>query len=313
MSAKTKKIVPLIILVLSLLLVYFFFDKNVGEVEKILNINIIDFVVISLIVGGTIIINGLKNKVLVKSFGINLKISEWFGLSVVNSFWNYLPFQGGLVAKGAYLKKKHEFPYTSYLAVVIASYMITFLVYGFLGCLGLLIGYINSFSVSPIILLIYLFLFLVPLIIVIFLRYSKNIKFSWNILQQLYQGIKIIFSKRTIIIYLILIDALAVVIFTLRLGTAGYVLGFDIPLLFYFLVTPLALLAIFTSITPGGLVIREAIIGVFAGWTGVQATESVAASVLDRGVSMIWIFIFGIFFNYYLSKDFLKRAKNNLD
>ena len=135
-----------------------------------------------------------------------------------------------------------------------------------------------------------------------YLHKKKRDGFSWNILQNIYNGLKIIFNDYKIIIRLIMIDVFTILVYSLRVYIAAKAFYYQIPLLFFYLVAPVALLSIITSITPGGLVIREALIGIFAAWMEINISESVIASILDRAVSMVLIFILGILFNFYLSK-----------
>ena len=307
-----KKVIPFFFLFLSGIFAYSFIGNNLNQIKRILEVSINNFIIISLLVIATIVNNGLKNKVLISQFNIHLNKKEWFGLSVVNTFWNYLPFQGGLIAKGAYLKRQYNFPYSTYLATITASYVITFAVLGFLGIVGLIIFYIKSHLFLINIFFIYILIFLIPLIFIVYIYVKKNIKFKHLIFNRIYEGLRTVFANKVIMSQLILIDIATVILYTLRLVSSGYALGYHIPILFYFLVTPVAVLSIFTSITPGGLVIREALIGIFASWMGVNVTNSVIVSILDRSVSIIWIFVLGIIFNYILSHSMLNKKQKVL-
>ncbi len=73
--------------------------------------------------------NGVLNNICFRLYGVNLKFKEWFGLSVLNSFLNIVtPFRGGAIATGVYLKKKHNFSYGQFFAVMVASTLLIILV-----------------------------------------------------------------------------------------------------------------------------------------------------------------------------------------
>ena len=72
-------------------------------------------------------LNGLLLKSLVKPFGVNLSPNEAFGLSAITNFYNTItPFRGGAASRAIYLKNKHNFSYTKFLATLSATYVIIF-------------------------------------------------------------------------------------------------------------------------------------------------------------------------------------------
>jgi uncharacterized membrane protein YbhN (UPF0104 family) len=85
-----------------------------------------------------ILINGRILQILLRQFGIELSFAEWYGLTVIHAFGNYLPVpQGGSIARGIYLKKSYGLEIESFTATVVVTYV------EFLTCLGL-IGLIVS-------------------------------------------------------------------------------------------------------------------------------------------------------------------------
>ena len=124
-----KKILSPILLVVTLALIAYYISKHLSDFSELSLINplwLIPLAVLFLIVSWT---NGIKIKYLAEPFGIKLIFKEHFGLSVVTSFYNMItPFRGGLAAKAVYLKNKHGFSYTNYLATVAGLYVINFFV-----------------------------------------------------------------------------------------------------------------------------------------------------------------------------------------
>lgn len=77
-------------------------------------------------------VNGQILRILVRQLGIDLTFAEWFGLTALNAFGNYLPIpQAGTIARGIYLKKSHGLDYASFTAAILVTYV------EFLACLGL--------------------------------------------------------------------------------------------------------------------------------------------------------------------------------
>ena len=95
-----KKLITAAILILLVTLFIYYLKNHLSDFKQIALINpiyLIPLVIISLIVSIT---NGLIVKYLAEPFKIKLKFKEWFGLSVITSFYNMItPFRGGLAAK----------------------------------------------------------------------------------------------------------------------------------------------------------------------------------------------------------------------
>jgi hypothetical protein len=60
-----------------------------------------------------------------------------------------------------------------------------------------------------------------------------------------------------------------------------------------------AMTVIFT-LTPGGVGIRQALVGYGSELLDIGAAEGVVASTIDHGVGTLWVFIVGIVFTNYV-------------
>jgi uncharacterized membrane protein YbhN (UPF0104 family) len=93
---------------------------------------------LALVTIGSIAINGLIMRDLVRQFDVRLKFTEWFGLTAAGSLSNYLPMpQAGAIARGLYLKRAHRLPYDSFTATVLVTYAMALPAIGALGLAGL--------------------------------------------------------------------------------------------------------------------------------------------------------------------------------
>jgi len=82
--------------------------------------------------------NGRIGKDLARELGVRLGEFEAYALSTVNALGNYLPVpQAGAVARGVYLKRVHDFPYSTYAASVVVTYVSAMALYGLVGLAGL--------------------------------------------------------------------------------------------------------------------------------------------------------------------------------
>src|SRR3954466_14213437 len=84
--------------------------------------------------------NGRIGKELVGEFGVRLGEFEAYALSTANALGNYLPIpQAGAVARGVYLKRVHDFAYSTYAASVVVTYVSSLALYGLIGLIGLMV------------------------------------------------------------------------------------------------------------------------------------------------------------------------------
>jgi len=83
-------------------------------------------------------INAQISRDLVWEFGVRLGRLESYALSTVNALGNYLPLpQAGAMARGIYLKRVHNLPYTTYAATVVVTYVSSLALTGLSGLAGL--------------------------------------------------------------------------------------------------------------------------------------------------------------------------------
>jgi uncharacterized membrane protein YbhN (UPF0104 family) len=95
-------------------------------------------------------LNGWMNRKLVAELGPRLRIVEWYGLAAVNALANYLPLpQAGAAVRGAYLKRLHGLSYRHYAATVLFTYVLTFVLIGLVGLLGLAHVQASGGRISP--------------------------------------------------------------------------------------------------------------------------------------------------------------------
>jgi len=84
-------------------------------------------------------INAQISRDLVSEFNVKLGGLESYALSTVNALGNYLPLpQAGAMARGIYLKRVHDLPYTTYAATVVVTYISSLALTGLSGLGGLI-------------------------------------------------------------------------------------------------------------------------------------------------------------------------------
>ncbi|HEX7456419.1 MAG TPA: lysylphosphatidylglycerol synthase transmembrane domain-containing protein [Candidatus Nanoarchaeia archaeon] len=296
-----SKIISYLILIIAILSAIYLVRGQRDTLSKIFEINIFQFSIISLIVLLTPLADGLRTMLLTKQFGVNLTVKESFALSSVNNFWNYLPFTGGIIVRSVYLKKKHGFSYTNFISTVAASYIISFLSFGLVGLVSVLIiwqtkGFANLWVVSIFLLSVLFSLTMIKI------NLKFNIKFL-SLLSKVFSGWKILRERKSLLINLMLLDFVLILVFAIRLSLAAQFLGTPLPFLGILVIVSLSLFAVLLNVTPGALVVKEAIISFGAAALSYNPYEGFTISLLDRAVSMVWIFLLGVIFSYYLTSS----------
>lgn len=239
-------------------------------------------------------------KVLTDSLGLRLESRDWIGVAIVQSFLNYLPLKGGMLANAVYLKRWHSFPYMRFFSMIGSSSLVTILSAGFIGLIVSSFYYFQG-NISVIMPFLFLSLFIFPLF---FIASSSRFDLSEGRLRRrlsdVLEGWNMIRRKRASLYSLILLDILSVFIFSMRYYLAFRVFSFSIPFSYCIILAPMSILSTLIGFTPAGLGIREALIGFISKILGTGLNPGIYAASLDRAVVMFWVFILGPIFSYIL-------------
>ena len=268
---------------------------HIDEFKRLLHISLVTFVIITILNLLSGILNGYQIKLFMRIFGISMSFLEWYPLAIMTTLANYLPFQGGLITKGVYLKNLYNFPYSSYVAVSVARYVIAFFSMGSLGIIASLIIGLNSTTAVWIFIF---FVFLLALGLLLSLLSPKTFEVKNKLMHNLMNilvGWKQITQQKLILMGLILVDIILLLLHAFRFFVSFVALGIAVPVSYCLFITPLAILLSLVSIVPGALGIREFIVGFQINLLGLRMQDGILASSLDRGIGMIWLCLIGAF------------------
>lgn len=309
-SPKIKKIISISILVIILAFFTYYIYSHWTDFTQIKIIKpwlIIPLVIITLLIAVT---NGLITKYIVEPFGIKLRIKEWFGLSTITTFYNtIMPFRGGLIARAAYLKDRHRFPFTDFIATMAGIYVINFLVGSFLGLASLLVLHLQYNIFNPIVTLIFAGIFLISLIITIFSPKLPEFKNKWlNRIIKVINGWHMIKNNKKIIKVSFLVMIAQLVLSAIATSITYSMFSINVSFVKALYLACLGSFSILVGITPAGLGISEAIAVFSAIVIGISPTQSLPVAIFSRVLGTIIIFILGPIFSYILIQH--KPAKN---
>lgn len=246
--------------------------------------------------------NGLQVRYLVLPFGVRLTPREWYGLAVITSFYNTLtPFRGGMLAKAAYLKRRHRLPLTGFLALTAGTSIVNLCVAGVAGLAGL--GLIAARS-GPGSGLLAAFFAAAAAGTTAMMLFTPQLPVSGNPLLariglivdgwRLIRGNTAVLGMTWLATGLQYVLAAVSTVYSFRL--IGVAAGFDVCLVLASLTSFSALVAL----TPAGLGVTEAV-AVFAGLAlGITPAESLAAAVARRLATTGVILVLGPLFTFSL-------------
>ena len=248
--------------------------------------------------------NGLFLRIFAKKFNMDLHVKEWFGLAAVTAMGNYLtPLSGGLVARAAYLKRRHDFPYAHFLAMLAANYMIAFAVISVTGIVTLftLTGTGSHWWTV----LLFFLATLSTILLVLFLP-SPSIggrNRLLRLLQQALEGMEFIQRDRELLWKLVALTFFNVVVGAFLFFVAFHSIGTAIPFRIALLIYLLTACTVLINITPGNLGVQEAVTSLAAAILGAGADVGLLAALIVRAVAILAAFILGPIFTYLLSKE----------
>ncbi|MFW6116705.1 MAG: hypothetical protein ACOC6F_03165, partial [bacterium] len=121
--SKLKTYLPYVLSAGALLILVTYLWRNINRYQKLLRLSLDAVLSLIGLVLMFALINGAINYFFYRALGVFLGISESIGLAIVNTLANQLPFAGGLVAKGVYLKQRHQLAYTHFLSATMALYV----------------------------------------------------------------------------------------------------------------------------------------------------------------------------------------------
>jgi uncharacterized membrane protein YbhN (UPF0104 family) len=249
-------------------------------------------------------LNGAINVIMFRSLGANLSYREGFLLAAVSTLANQLPVSGGIVTKGVYLKHKHAVSYTKYISSLLALFFCTTAVYGLLGLIILLQWtFIKNIPVPSLLWIGFggmastLLVFLLP----VERLYIPNAMLKW--VQQALEGWSLISNNPLLILKLLGVQTIMMVLLAIRYWMAFNMLSQNVTISQALLFSSATILTNLVSFAPGGLGVREAIVGGIALSLGFDPGTGVVAVGLDRLVSTIMIILTGWISSIILGRE----------
>jgi len=302
--SKWKSYLPYILSVAALLVFIAYLYRNAGRYQQLLDLSASSLFLLLGLVLTFISGNGLTNYVFYRGLGLPLTFNEGIGLAAVNTLANQLPFAGGMIAKGVYLKQRYKLTYTRFLSATLALYVCFVAANGVVGVAVLAYLALVDDTIVPT-LLILGFSAMAASVLLLWLPVdASSVPGKWGKrLAQLLDGWQVLSQNWLLVGELVGLQLLMTLIFAGRLWIAFHALSQDVTLAQCILFSAATILTRLVSITPGGLGVREAIIASVASVLGFDIGVSVVAVGVDRLIATLVIIVLGTVYTYILSKQ----------
>jgi uncharacterized membrane protein YbhN (UPF0104 family) len=290
-----------LLLLAALLIFGTYLYRNANRYHELLNFS---FTSILLLFGLVLVIplaNGIINYLLYRGLGVLLPLREGFGLAAVNTLANQLPFAGGLVAKGVYLKQRYDLPYTRFLSATAALYACFIAANGGVG-LGVMALLSITGESTPTLLKIGFGVMTTSVLLVWSPADLGFLPSTWRErLKQLVEGGQVLSRNRMLLVQLVGVQIITTLAAAGRFWITFHALSQDVTYAQCLLFAAATILTRLVSIAPGGLGVREGIVAAVASLLGREAGVSAVAVGIDRLATTSVIIVLGTIYTYVLS------------
>lgn len=256
------------------------------------------FLLISLAYIGGRMLDGIKLNVLVSRFGLKIKKSECFGLSLMLPLYNLMFPNAGQVANALYLKSKYKFKYRHFVSVGLIRIITTIMVSGFIGIsasLAYMVRHRNLLLTVPVAVYLALMCLALAVFFIPVPGFLRRYSF-FDKLDEAIKGVKDIRSDKKLILSLVSLQVGIILLFLSRYYIVFKALSLDAPLVNIAAVIPLTALSNLINLMPGNLALREAIVSTSALLLGYSLGDGVLVASIDRAVLLTTLLIVGGWF-----------------
>lgn len=249
-------------------------------------------------------INGLFLQACAGRLGVQLRFFEWFGLPFMTTMANYLtPLSGGMLARAAYLKRRHQLPYVQFLSLLSANYLIIF---GASGIVGLITMFALPANAANRLLLMVFFALISGAVVLLLLLPGVRLPGRWRVIRlanRALDGWTAVTSDSRLLVQLFVYGFGSVLLNALAFWAAYRALQLTVSWQTAVLVSLSTIFSTLLTVTPGNLGVREAIIGLVSELAGVGVGEGLVVALLIRASTLLSAFTLGPLFSFMLTRQ----------
>ncbi len=299
------------ILIIFIATVLYFVLIDFDQLAIIFDLSFSQSFLLTFLVVCSVFARGLINTQFYRNLNAPLSLIEGISIAVLNTIGNLLPLSGGLFAKGLYLKKRYQLQFSHYLPATVALFACFLSVNGITSLISLfLLSIFYDVQIS-----LYL--------IVGFILMSFSIAIQWaplkyrflphhvtKVIDNVQNGWSILRENKRLLVRIIGIQVIFICLISLRFWIIFAIFSNEINFLLCLIFAGASVLSSFVNILPGGLGVREGIIGGISYLMGNSFGLSALVVVFDRCFSTVINLILLLCCSYVLSSRLLE---NNSD
>ena len=272
------------------------------DFKTVLSLDLGLFALISASALCTFIINGVELQLLAGRFGGRIPFRDTMLLGLMVSTLNYLPMKAGTVINGLIMRTRHKVRLADFAALVAGSSVIHLWVGAVSAGVFLLIeGREQGLAWG---------LVLAPTAVVAALviwgrrrhegRYADHGRRSIRLLARAVDGVGVLFGDARLLVLDIALNFALVMLASARMVLAFEALSLSAPFGSAVVATALSIVAARLSVIPGALGFKEGGAALGSSAVGIAPAVGLAASVIDRAVTLVWLVLLGVPATYYL-------------
>jgi uncharacterized membrane protein YbhN (UPF0104 family) len=294
---KSSKLQTIILSSITLLLVaafVYYLYLNADKYLELFHLSTSGVLVILLLSLAFTFVSGSITTSLYRGLGVDLSFRDGFLLNAASTLANQLPISGGIISRGFYLKRKYDLSYPKFLSATVALFLCFVGTNGLVGLVILLGGILlKRIGVSAALLIGFTGMATCLLVFWLPIDQIKLPDRIHKLLHQAVEGWMLISRNPGLLLNLIGLQLSLVISLAIRYWLAFHMLSQNVSLGEAMLFSSATILTQLVSIAPGGLGVREAIVGAVASALGFEVGASVVAVGLDRLVSTVPILLIG--------------------
>ncbi len=253
----------------------------------------------------------LQLKVLTDHYKLNLNFLQCFGLNRATKFTNlFLPSAGGAAVKAIYLKKFHNFNYSSFIASMgiasIIKLMITSL-------FAIILLWFFKDRVSMFLFVVAGTIFIGTLTFLLFAHRIGHNYLSSDYIKSIIKEWQKIRTDHEMMRKLIMVHSFIFILGGFQIYFAFHAFEIDVSLITCGVIAAFTTIAGVFSPIPGNFGIREAIIIAISGIHGIESNEGLHAAVLVRIIGILWTLVLTPFFAHKLFPEKSKHLMEKVE
>lgn len=274
--------------------VYYLYT-NSDQYLELLNVSFAGIIALSLLALSFSVLSGIQNTILYRGLAVtNFSYLDGFFISATSSLANQLPIPGGIISKAYYLKRKYKISYLLFSSSTLALFFCYIALNGLIG-LTVLVYWAVFRHVAVSLILVIGFSLMVASILVFWVP-LKRIKVPVRLQEPIARALDgwLHISKNLPMTFkIIALQFVMIILLSIRYWLAFRMLSQEVSIGQLLLMSTASILTQVVSIAPGGLGVREGIVGGIAALLGFDVGVSVVAVGLDRLVSTFVKFLAG--------------------